>query len=115
VKRCHECKTPWASEKKVPGPKEFCEGCGAYLHCCLNCRHYDPSRHNQCFIPTADWVGDKSGPNFCDEFEFGDDEAAPAEKQEDRSALDALFGDAAGDADRPQTGRDALDKLFGEQ
>ncbi len=75
MRTCHACGTPWVSEKKSPGVKEYCEKCSAYLHCCLNCRFYNPAVHNQCDIPTTEWVSDKSGANFCDEFEFRDTNA----------------------------------------
>lgn len=109
---CHRCGTPWDSIKRVPGVKEFCERCSAYLHSCLNCRHYNPSYHNQCAIPTTDWVGDKEGANFCDEFEFKD-AAQPADNTPStaaRNALDSLFGDA-----KPPSEAEKLDqfkKLF---
>lgn len=96
MKRCHACGAPWVSEKKQPGVKEFCEQCDAYLHCCLNCRFYDPSKHNACAIPNTDWVGDKTAACFCDEFEFADRDAPvrpDAKRDEARSALDRLFGD----------------------
>lgn len=113
MKQCHQCKTPWVSEKKQPGPKEFCDSCGAYIHCCLNCRFYNPAKHNECAIGTTDWVGDKAGLNFCDEFEFSDADANNSEKlEEGRVGLDALFGDES-PVGKPKTGRDALDKLFG--
>lgn len=114
MKRCHQCKAPWVSEKKQPGPKEFCDSCGAYLHCCLNCSHYDPAKHNQCAIGTTDWVGDKAGLNFCDEFEFAEEGAKGQDRKDgDRSGFDALFGGETPD-EKPKTGRDGLDQLFGD-
>lgn len=98
MRRCHSCGQPWESEKKVPGVKEFCEKCSAYLHCCLNCRHYEPAKHNQCAIPTTDWVGDKAGANFCDEFEF---------------AVQHSAGGGGNDAEG--AARERLGKLFGEE
>lgn len=99
MKRCHQCGKEWVSEKKQPGVKEFCDACAAYLHCCLNCRFYDPHAHNGCSIPTTDWVGDKAGPNFCDEFEFADSQTAVAQdtaQAEARRRLDSLFGPSHG-------------------
>lgn len=92
--RCHNCGAAWVSEKKAPGPKEYCETCSAYLHCCLNCRFHTPGRHNECAIPETDWVGDRAGANFCDQFEFRDGEdGLPADDQEMGAAFKALFGD----------------------
>lgn len=98
MRTCHRCGHPWDSEKKVPGVKEFCDHCSAYLHCCLNCRHREPGLHNQCAIPTTDWVGDRAGANFCDEFEFRDPQSAQSSRDESASSrqkLDSIFGDEA--------------------
>lgn len=115
MRTCHRCGQPWDSEKKVPGVKEFCEHCSAYLHCCLNCRHHDRSLHNQCAIPTTDWVGDRAGANFCDEFEFKDPASATKSGEDSaasRRKLDALFGEPT-DADPPNE-LDAFKNLFND-
>lgn len=115
MKACHKCATEWASDKRQPGVKEVCAKCDAYLHCCRNCRFHDPHVHNQCRIPNTEWVGNRAGCNFCDEFEFKDTDAA-SDKNEGRLAktrglLEELLG--AGDEPRAE-GRDAFDKLFGD-
>lgn len=97
--RCHQCEMEWEDEKRAPGAKELCPSCAAYLHCCLNCRHHDRHAHNQCRIPNTDWVTDRKGPNFCDEFEFRA-RAAPGPANAARDAKDAfgqLFGDSPSD------------------
>lgn len=50
------------------GTRETCPQCETDLHCCRNCRFYDPGKHNQCAEPQAEWVGDKEGSNYCDYF-----------------------------------------------
>ena len=112
MKKCHRCGHEWVSEKKQPSVKDFCEQCSAYLHCCLNCRFYEPSLHNQCAIPTTDWVGDKEAANFCDEFEFRDADAPSAETggEAARKTLEGLFGEAK----EPEKGVDDFKKLFGD-
>lgn len=95
MKKCHACGHPWTSEKRQPGVKEYCEKCSAYLHCCLNCRFYNPSVHNACDIPTTEWVGDKNGANFCDEFEFKDSATPKPNKDSGSKAredFEKLFG-----------------------
>lgn len=112
MKRCHKCGAEWRSEKRQPGVKEFCSACTAYLHCCKNCRFHDPNAHNQCRIPTTEWVGDRAGANFCDEFEFADRDEATAEDQEHnraRATLERLLGGDEAPRRRPKT----LDDLFG--
>lgn len=114
MKRCNHCQTEWVSEAKRPGFKELCESCSAYLHCCVNCRHHSPSLHNQCAIPTTDFVSKRDGGNFCEDFEFKDDDPAAADSDEETSArgkLDNLFGGES------TSGVDSLDRfkdLFGE-
>ena len=82
---------------------------------CLNCRFYEPGAHNECYIPNTEWVGDKAGGNFCDEFEFADREPGPSGAgagEQARTALDRLFGDAgdrAPESDRLDTFRKLLD------
>ena len=64
---CHSCK----SEMKFEGPitrAEVCPACDADVHCCLNCLNYDPSAHNRCREPQAEWVSDREKGNFCDYF-----------------------------------------------
>lgn len=113
MKRCHKCGAEWVSDKRQPGVKEVCARCNAYLHCCKNCRHRDPAKHNECRIPNTEWVGDRAGCNFCDEFEFKDSDVEAGRDAGNlakaRSALDELFG---GDITKQAEGRDAFDKLF---
>jgi hypothetical protein len=115
MKRCHKCGSEWISEKKQPAVKEYCAVCTAYLHCCLNCRFHDPHAHNQCYIPNTEWVSDRAGGNFCDEFEFADrDATAPASmgKQRAHEALKGLFGDV--DDEGIKKGPDDFKELFGD-
>lgn len=112
MKTCHHCSAVWdgGTAKRQPGFKDACAQCGAYLHCCLNCRFYDPTKHNQCHIPTTEFVADKRHMNYCEDFEFrdgaeGDDR--PDEADAARKALDDVFG--AAEEDPPD-----LDALFGD-
>lgn len=118
--RCHKCGREWVTQKRVkePGVKETCEGCEAYLHCCLNCEHYDPAVHNQCRSTTAEWTVDKEGANFCGDFRFRDAAAErPSARSADeqgkgRQALDQLFGPSDTPSDRDRL--DQFKNLFGE-
>lgn len=49
--------------------RDECKRCSADLHCCRNCRFFDPSRNNECAEPQADRVVDKAQSNFCEYFE----------------------------------------------
>lgn len=47
--------------------RDECE-CGADLHVCRNCRHFDPTAHNECREVMAEWVRFKDRTNYCDYF-----------------------------------------------
>lgn len=108
---CHHCKTPWDSEKRQPGVKEYCIACSAWLHCCLNCRFHERGRPNQCQIPNTEAVADRAGANFCDEFAFREAAATQAKGQDEtavRDTIRTLFGDS------PSPAVDAQQLLGGE-
>jgi hypothetical protein len=67
---CHSCgaTVPLEFGEKV-SRREECSRCGADLHCCRNCRFFDPGRNNQCAEPQSERVVDKTQSNFCDYFE----------------------------------------------
>ena len=70
VLNCHNC---GAQTKLLPGQKiarhDTCMQCRADLHCCRNCRFFDPGKNNQCSETQAEWVAEKDRANFCDYFE----------------------------------------------
>ncbi len=72
--------------------------------------------HNQCYIPNTEWVGDRSGANFCEEFEFAATDPATGEgspaSEGVRQALDALFGN--GEAPAEEKRPSGFDDLFRE-
>jgi hypothetical protein len=76
-----------------------CSACGADLHTCSNCLHFDGSRPNECRKPVLQGIANKTKRNACQLFapktvqEFApESEAAAAPGGLDaRSAFDALF------------------------
>jgi hypothetical protein len=65
---CHNC----GREIKVVGKvlrTDECPHCDADVHCCKNCRHFDPGKNNQCSESQAEYVREKDRANFCDYFE----------------------------------------------
>lgn len=67
--RCHKCGAAW----EVKGPLGFrdeCPECAAFMHACVNCRHYEAALTG-CRLPNTESVRDRSGQNFCEEFEYG--------------------------------------------
>ena len=69
--KCWKC----ARQIEVSGPKMGfrveCDGCGAAQHACINCKHYAPGKPNDCAVPGTDWIKDREGMNFCEEFALG--------------------------------------------
>lgn len=65
---CFKCGTPYPLTRRIVR-SDTCPKCDADLHCCANCRHYNPAAHNQCNEPQAEWVREKERTNFCDYFE----------------------------------------------
>ena len=97
----------------VVGRRAECPQCGAELHTCLNCRHYDESAAHSCREPHAEPPADKERSNACDLFQLGD--GAPRRRggprQAARDALAALFGETPA-PEREEDPRDALEALF---
>ena len=88
---CHRCGRDIGPTITV-GRRDTCLGCGADLHCCLNCDFYDPAYHNHCREPHSERQVDKQTGNFCDFFRFRRGPrgtAGPADPA--RAKLEALF------------------------
>jgi hypothetical protein len=97
AKQCQACGAAITREPPIPRDAE-CEGCGADLRCCRNCRHFDVHVNNQCRETEAELVTDKTRRNFCEYFEitgkpFAAATGTPAKDRaaEARAKLDALF------------------------
>ena len=90
--RCHSCNGEIKIEDFVYRADE-CPHCNADMHCCLNCTHYDPSAHNRCREPQAEWVSDRERANRCEYFALGGGsrDSASAERAHARANLDDLF------------------------
>lgn len=77
------------------GRTEDCPHCGADVHVCRNCKHYDQSAYNECRENQADRVLDKERSNFCDYFSFRSGKPGvnegKAQKDAAMKALDELF------------------------
>jgi hypothetical protein len=77
----------------APGRRDECPRCGADVHACRNCQHYDRSAYNECREPAADVVREKDRSNFCDYFQpAAAGGRTEADRQKDlRAAAEALF------------------------
>ncbi len=99
TRHCHACGTEYKLTGQ-PGRSEWCEGCRADLHVCLNCVSYDPRVAQQCRDRRAEVVMEKHVANYCEWFEFARREWKPKPPAEDgnreaaaREKLKKLLGD----------------------
>lgn len=90
---CFNCKTEFRDLPNPVGRRDTCEKCGADIHVCKNCGHYDIGSYNDCREPMAERVVDKEKSNFCDYFILGTNKGANAAdaKSSALKALDDLF------------------------
>lgn len=89
--------------------RAICEGCGAALHCCKQCRHYLPGKPNDCNVPGTEYIADREGVNHCEEFEpktsFENLQSGKAEEVEKK-----LFGNI--EKDPPKSTEERFKNLF---
>lgn len=97
TRHCHQCGTVYGLSG-TPGRSETCEKCGADLHACLNCSHYDVTVAHRCRERRAEPVLEKAAANFCEWYEFArragwkPDSYGQSREQSARDALKKLFG-----------------------
>jgi hypothetical protein len=88
---CHHCRKEVKVERRISRADE-CPHCGSDVHACLNCSNYDPSAHNRCREPQAEWVTDRDKANFCDFFQANTRAGMAAEgKPDPKKAFNDLF------------------------
>ena len=76
------------------GRQDTCPHCHSDLHCCKNCRLYEPSIHNQCREPEAPFIRDRDAGNFCAHFDIADRAEPPRvddSATQARAKLNGLF------------------------
>ena len=96
---CQKCGQEFAVAPGGVVPRAAsCEKCGADLHACAQCAHYDPLHYNECREPQAERVDDRQRSNFCD---YHKPRGAPPSSPE-----------AARASAREQSGRAKLEGLF---
>jgi hypothetical protein len=86
---CWKCDYEVEVKERV-GFRDRCPRCDSPLHCCFNCKFYDPAYNNQCRETAAERVVDKDRFNFCDYFSPGINRGAQP-VADNRAKLDALF------------------------
>jgi hypothetical protein len=68
-----------------------CDKCQSWLHCCKNCKNYQPGLPNDCKVPGTDYIADREKFNFCEEFQLLG--APPAKQPDAKDVFKRLFGD----------------------
>jgi len=63
--RCYNCSTTFPEDVDFRG---VCPKCGAALHCCKQCAHFEPSTRFQCVKPIPVRISPKDTANECDLF-----------------------------------------------
>ena len=95
MRACFQCGEEIAADQMILREDE-CPHCSSDLHCCRNCRFYDPAVSNQCREPQAEWVTEKDKANFCEFFVFSDStgpRAAARKAPSARERFNRLFRD----------------------
>ena len=114
---CHNCGREIKLIGKVMRSDE-CPHCEADVHCCKNCRFFDPGKSNQCSEPEADYVRDKIKANFCDYFNPNNRlplttrGAETIQRDDVRKNFDKLFNKGGAKGPKDDEARNAFDKLF---
>lgn len=90
---CFSCQKTIEVFAAIPvGRRDECDSCGADVHVCKNCVHYDRSAYNECREPQADVVKEKDRANFCDYFSASDKKGTAGDAKVDLLAqAEALF------------------------
>ena len=105
--RCFSCAVALQPDIDFKGT---CPKCGAALHCCKQCVHFDSSARFQCMKPISERIPVKDQPNSCELFsprvtvardalpsapvaKNGDHSVVPAPRNANdaRAAFDSLF------------------------
>jgi hypothetical protein len=89
---CGQCGAKVEVVANQVGRRDTCIQCGAELHACRSCRHFDLAVAKQCKEPFAEVPSDKDSANFCEFFQLGEGGVtAGAQRAAALSAAEALF------------------------
>ncbi|MCD6261493.1 MAG: hypothetical protein J7J52_00525 [Deltaproteobacteria bacterium] len=89
--QCVFCKKTFKTQDKI-GTSDICPKCGRALHCCRQCKFFDPNAYNECRQISPERVFDKDSANFCDFFVPKGSTVKGRNKVRDaKAALEAFF------------------------
>jgi hypothetical protein len=89
--KCYACGFDLGTLEKI-GYRTLCDKCQAWQHACVNCRYYQPGLPNDCQVPGTEWISDRQGANFCEEFALKK-ESFKKNSQEGKNKFNSLFKD----------------------
>ena len=90
LKKCARCGSVWTGFGR-PRPRQICEGCGSYLHTCLNCHYFDREITNSCKLPNTTFVGGRDLLNYCEQFEMVNWELRAIEARYARAKTNSVY------------------------
>ena len=70
---------------------DTCPHCGADLHVCKNCEHWDPGSPNECREHVTEHIADRERTNHCTVFSFKDGPPATKDTASAKARLEKLF------------------------
>jgi predicted RNA-binding Zn-ribbon protein involved in translation (DUF1610 family) len=97
VSRCAECGTVLGALAEMAEPFQDCPKCGAALHSCKQCAHFDPASRYECTEAIPKRIVSKGERNDCSHFEIrvkvekDTTAAGPARPDDARRAFENLF------------------------
>ena len=91
---CWKCGTELEDPPSGKLPfRATCDHCTSWLHCCKNCNYYQPGLSNDCKMPGTEYVADREGSNFCEEFQLKGEAPGEERSQEKKDKFKDLFKD----------------------
>ena len=111
---CWKCGASLKAQPLPLGRRSECLACGAELHVCRLCRHFDTNKAKHCRELAAEEVQNKTRANFCDWFQpkAGAFNPSSSSDTSPRNMLGSLFGGDLASPAKPDA-QSELDKLFG--
>jgi hypothetical protein len=107
--RCFSCSTTLPSSVDFKGS---CPKCGAALHCCKQCTHFEPSTRFQCLKPIPLRIAGKDLANECELFKPRVTVAREASNPNASAAAPSPAVVPLDQPKRPSDARAAFDNLF---
>ena len=110
VMRCWQCGNQQSPDSIDQG--SICESCRADLHCCRNCRQFDPAARLECRKPIEKAYRDKTVRNDCALFEPRPVLDATGRRANRPAAAPSKNGDSSRSPQTNEDAREAFDNLF---